>query len=38
MSMYSHIDWKKEETKTVLRMLSKLLSMLEDSREDIGRF
>ena len=39
MSMYNDIDWRKRETKKiVLRMLSELLSMLEDSREDIGRF
>ena len=32
------IRWN-EETKTlVLRMIGELLSVLEDSREDIGRF
>ena len=34
MSMYNDIDWESEETeKIVLRMLTELQSMLEDSRE-----
>ena len=39
MSMYNDIDWQSEEIeKIVLRMLTELQSMHEDSREDIGRF
>ena len=41
VSMYNDIDWwaPGEMKKIVLRVLSKLLlSMLEDSREDVGRF
>ena len=38
MPMYNDIDWTKRGNKeNVLRMLSELLSMLEDSRKDIGR-
>ena len=32
------IGENEETKKIVLRMLTELLSMLEDSREDIGRF
>ena len=39
MSMYNDIDWNKRgNRKTVLRILTDLLSMLEDSRKDIGHF
>ena len=37
MSMYNDIDWVETE-KIVLWMLTELLSMLEDSREDSGHF
>ena len=38
MSIYNDIDWtKRGKKKIVLRMLSELLSMLEDSRKDTGR-
>ena len=37
--MYNDIDWtRRGNKKIVLRMLSKLLNMLEDSRKDAGRF
>ena len=35
MSMYKDIDWGKRG-KIVLRILYELLSLLEDSRRDIG--
>ena len=39
MSMHNDIDWTKRGIKKfVLRMLSEVLSILEDSRKDIGRF
>ena len=39
MSMYNDFDGRNDETKKIeLRMLSELLSMLEDSRKDIGPF
>ena len=39
MSMNNDIEWSRRGSKTcVLRVLSELLSMLEKSRKDIGRF
>ena len=39
MSLYNDIVWENEETKTiVLRILSKLQSMLADSHQDVGPF